>query len=191
MMKIAIIGTHGIGKTTLACQMFTHAITQGKNACLIHEVVRDNPFGINERSNLDTASWTVSKQINLELDAKARGYDMVICDRSALDPVMYIYAKFGHNHDNHIYALTILAYEWLTTYDSIIFLRPSSLNIQADGVRDTNVEFQKVVDAEFVTTMDNFKEEYSDKQILTLSSSAVRNKDLVGLFNTLMEQAHD
>ena len=89
-MKIAVIGTHGVGKTTLVHMLATYAIRNAKKVSIIEEVVRDCPFPINDKSTIDWAYWLVTEQISRELSSEARKQDLIVCDRSAIDPVMYL-----------------------------------------------------------------------------------------------------
>lgn len=52
-MKIAIVGTHGIGKTTLAYQIACEAKKKGKNATVINEIARRCPFPLNDEQTPD------------------------------------------------------------------------------------------------------------------------------------------
>lgn len=186
-MKIAILGTHGVGKTTLSSQLFTYCIRNGKNTRLIHEVVRDCPFGLHEKQSVDTVSWIVAKQIGYELDAKARGADVIICDRSAVDPVMYLYAQVGVKVDEYAQNLSDLAHSWLNTYDVLIYVRPSDSQIIDDGFRSTDVSLQKAVDCEFSISIKDFMETFPSKQVYYLTSSSIFNADLTDFFKNMLE----
>ncbi len=186
-MKIAILGTHGVGKTTLSSQLFTYCVKRGKNTRLIHEVVRDCPFGLHEKQSIDTVSWIVSKQIGYELDAKAKGAEIIICDRSAVDPVMYLYAQVGVKLDEYGQNLSDLAHSWLATYDVLIYIRPSDRPIVEDGFRSTDVALQRTVDYEFSISINDVVENYPSKQVYTLNSSAVFDSDLTDFFKNMLE----
>lgn len=187
-MKIAILGTHGVGKTTLASQLFTYCTRLGKNVRYIQEVVRDCPFGLHEKQSIDTVSWIVAKQIGYELDAKARGADIIICDRSAVDPVMYLYAQVGVKLDEYGQNLSDLAHSWLTTYDTLIYIRPSEGPILADGFRSTDEKLQKTVDCEFSISIKDFTDTYPSKQVYYLFSNSIFNSDLTDFFKNIMEE---
>jgi len=185
-VKIGILGTHGVGKTTLASKFFTYCISKGKNTRFIHEVVRDCPFGIHDEQSIDTVSWIVTRQIQQELNAKSKNPDIIICDRTSVDPVMYLYAKLGVKLDEYGQYLSDLAHTWLQTYDCLIFIQPSNTPITPDGFRDTDVTFQKSVDAEFCITMTDFIETNRDKQIYYLKSDAVFACDFPHLFENII-----
>jgi len=188
-VKIAILGTHGVGKTTLASQLFTYCVRNGKNARFIQEVVRDCPFGLHEKQSIDTVSWIIAKQIGYELDAKARGADVIICDRSAVDPVMYLYVQVGVKVDEYAQNLSDLAHSWLNTYDALIYVRPSDGPILDDGFRSTDERLQRAVDCEFSISIKDFSENYPSKQVYYLFSNSIFNSDLTDFFKNILENS--
>ena len=146
-MKIAIVGTHGIGKTTLAYQIAAQAKMLGKNAVTLSEVARSCPFPLNDSFTIDGATWIVTSQVNRELSAKADKYDVIVCDRSAYDPICYLQA--GEYSAREFQRLRMFAEEWLKTYDTIIYVYPVESILKDDGVRDLNKDFQMSVDVKF------------------------------------------
>lgn len=147
-MKIAIVGTHGIGKTTLAYQIACEAKKKGKNAMVISEVARRCPFPLNDEQTPDGAEWIIATQISRELSAIADGTEYIVCDRSAYDPICYL--KAG-KHPARVYqAMRIYAEEWLKTYNKIFLVIPNGEEIIADGFRSVDEEFQRRVHKEFL-----------------------------------------
>ena len=147
MYKIAIIGTHGIGKTTLVSLLESEGKRRGLTIKTIPEVVRLSPFPINAGFGVDGANWIVTSQINKELDAQAANIEFLICDRSAYDPICYL--KVG-NHPHRSYeALEKYAWNWIKTYDKIFMVYPSGEEIINDGVRSMDKQFQDDVHDEF------------------------------------------
>jgi nicotinamide riboside kinase len=181
-MKIAIIGTHGIGKSTLATKFVLYALNSAINVKLVREVARDCPLGINEKFNVDSATWIVCEQIKRELDATAKGYPLIICDRSSIDPIMYSRVKF---YSDRLGALTSLASSWFLSYDKIIWLRPSGTAIRSDGVRSTDETFQKNIDEAFESYMNDFKPKAIGGELIPLYSDTVFGKDLELFFKQL------
>lgn len=146
-MKIAVIGTHGIGKTTLTYQIACEAKKRGKNVRVIQEVARHTPFPINADFGVDGANWIVTSQINKELDAQAANIEFLICDRSAYDPICYL--KVGDHPHRSYEALEKYAWNWIKTYDKIFMVYPSGEEIINDGVRSMDKQFQDDVHDEF------------------------------------------
>ncbi len=92
MKKIAITGTHGVGKTTLAHQICVALKENNFNSTIVEEKARSCPFPINEKATTDTEIWMVHTQIRAELDAKACRFEVAVIDRCSLD------AKFAEAH---------------------------------------------------------------------------------------------
>lgn len=188
MKKVAVIGAHGIGKTTLVTKYYLYSLDKGINSRVIREVARDCPLGINDKFNENSAVWIVSEQIKRELDAKSKNIPLVICDRSSIDPIMYAYTKFGNLDTPLLSSLLPLATSWLATYDRIIWLRPSGIAIKGDGIRDVNESFQKSVDNAFETFMRQYTSKNPQQVVITLSSSAIYKRELDLFFQDQLVQ---
>jgi nicotinamide riboside kinase len=154
-MKIAIIGTHGVGKTTLAYQIATEAKKRGKNASIVHEVARSSPFPLNDGFTSDGAHWIITTQIKRELEAKAQKADVIVCDRSAYDPICYLHAT--DEYADAFQALESFAEEWTKTYDLIFYVVPSWQNLTDDGVRSMDLDYQKRINNEFLYFLDRIR----------------------------------
>jgi broad-specificity NMP kinase len=70
MKKIAITGTHGVGKTTLTHQLCVALKEKNVNATIVEEKARSCPFPVNEAATTDTEIWMVHSQICAELQSK-------------------------------------------------------------------------------------------------------------------------
>lgn len=178
-MKIAIIGTHGVGKTTLAYQIASEAKRRGKNAIVINEVARRCPFPLNEHFDPDGAHWIITSQINRELDAKAQKTEMIVCDRSAYDPVCYLQAR-GYDVEDFL-NLEGFAYEWMKTYDHIFYSIPSWQKLIDDGVRSIDINFQKEVDEHFL----DFVTDFGHKKVHRVHDYAIFSNNLDDIFKVL------
>jgi len=138
-MKIAFVGTHGTGKTTLAYSITGELKKQGKNATMITEVARKCPLPINEKGTLNSQLWILSAQLAEELEAEHK-FSHVVCDRSVLDGYCYGINSFGENE-----MLRKMVEYWIKSYD-ILFKVPISYNLINDGFRSTDREFQLKID---------------------------------------------
>lgn len=145
MMKICCIGTHGTGKTTLCYQQAAYYKTLGKNVKLINETARSCPFPLNLNFNAYGAMWIIHTHIKKELEAIARHAEMIICDRSPVDSVMYAIAN-GCNIGHQIHNLYRLADDWMDTYDQIFYVRPDGNQAVPDGIRSSDENFRKKVE---------------------------------------------
>jgi nicotinamide riboside kinase len=172
MKKIAIVGVHSAGKTSLAYNLAAHFKMHGINVKLIHESVRENcPFPINADANLGTCLWNFHTQFLNELEAEAQGYELAICDRSVLDTFVYFHAV---NPETAITRAAIRqASEWLPTYDLLVCLEPvSHIEPQDDGIRSTDRGYQELINKGFKNTLSQFGINIADR-ILYASSEDV------------------
>ena len=135
-MKLALIGTHGVGKTTLAYEICSLLKKADHNVELVTEVARRSPFPVNEATTLEGQLWILHAQIAAELDAAARA-PHVICDRSVLDNYCYLVNKFSRQPQ-----LEHWLEWWMNTYSLLVAVPPLADGIPPDGFRSENVEFQ-------------------------------------------------
>jgi nicotinamide riboside kinase len=138
-VKIAFIGTHGVGKTTLCFDVAARLKRLDLAVDLVKEVARACPLPINRDTTLDAQAWILHTQIAHEIAAAAR-YQVVVCDRSALDNYAYLVQQVGRRPE-----LDALVRSWMATYDGLFkvpILSPPSF----DGTRDTSATFQADVD---------------------------------------------
>ena len=149
-MKVALIGTHGVGKTTLAYDVCARVKKTGQNVELVTEVARRCPFPVNEATTLEAQLWILHAQIAAELDA-ARRAPCVLCDRSVLDNYCYLVNKCGRQPE-----LERWLQRWLESYHLLVgvplvresiysegFRQPSL----TDGFRASDRAFQQRIDA--------------------------------------------
>ena len=136
-MKLALIGTHGVGKTTLAYELCSLLKKSHHNVELVTEVARQSPFPVNAATTLEGQLWILHAQIAAELDA-ARRAPQVIADRSVLDNYCYLVNKFGRQPQLEPW----LAW-WMNTYDVLIGVPPAAAEIPADGFRSEDRAFQQ------------------------------------------------
>ncbi|HLW99360.1 MAG TPA: AAA family ATPase [Candidatus Acidoferrales bacterium] len=136
-MKLALIGTHGVGKTTLAYEICSLLKKASYNVELVTEVARRSPFPVNEGTTLEGQLWILHAQIAAELEAAAHA-PHVICDRSVLDNYAYLVNKFGRQ-----YQLESWLSWWMDTYSLLVGVPPLADGIPADGFRSENLEFQE------------------------------------------------
>lgn len=137
--KLAFIGSHGVGKTTLCYGLAARLKARDVSLEVVREIARRCPLPINEETSLGAQSWILHTQIAEELVAEA-SYDMVICDRSALDNYVYLLLAEGSQP-----ALETLIDRWMHTYDLLVHA-PVIEQPSADGVRSDNPAFQLAVE---------------------------------------------
>ena len=138
-MKIAFIGSHGVGKTTLCYDLASRLKRQDRAVDLVKEVARGCPLPINRETTLPAQAWILHTQIAHEIAAAAQN-DIVICDRSVLDNYAYLVHQAGRQP-----AYDTLVRSWVETYDGL-FKVPVIDPPSFDGKRDTSHAFQHGID---------------------------------------------
>jgi len=139
-MKIAFIGTHGTGKTTLCYDLTAALKRQGRNADMVKEVARLSPLPINRKTSLDAQTWILMTQVAEEIRSAA-SHDIVVCDRSVLDNYAYLMFACGRQKP-----IERFVDHWMKTYDLLIKV-PIMEQAAADGVRDTDEFFVRSIDS--------------------------------------------
>ena len=138
-MKVAFIGTHGVGKTTLCYDLAAVLKRQGVHVDIVKEVARLSPLPINRQTSLEAQTWILMTQVAEEIRSAAH-HEVVVCDRSVLDNYAYMVLACGRQA-----ALERFVVHWMKTYD-VLFKVPISGAASADGVRDTDEFFMRSID---------------------------------------------
>src|SRR5437016_4052809 len=139
-LKLAFVGTHGVGKTTLCYDLASQMKRLDLGVDIVKEVARRCPLPINEDTTLDAQAWILHTQIAEELEAAAR-YEAVICDRSVLDNYAYLVTRVGRRPD-----LDSLVASWIQGYNAL-FKVPILEAPSFDGMRAVSRSFQAEIDA--------------------------------------------
>lgn len=139
-LKIAFVGTHGVGKTTLCFDLAAHMKRLDLAVDLVKEVARRCPLPINEETTLDAQAWILHTQVAEEIAAMAM-YEVVVCDRSVLDNYAYLVARVGRKPE-----LDQLVGEWIKGYDAL-FKVPVVQAPTFDGKRAVSRAFQLEIDS--------------------------------------------
>ncbi|RMH16973.1 MAG: hypothetical protein D6696_17020 [Acidobacteria bacterium] len=137
--KLAFIGSHGVGKTTLCYGLAARLKARDVSLEVVDEVARRCPLPINRGTTCAAQSWILHTQIADELLAADR-HEMVICDRSVLDNYVYLLLAAGRQP-----ALEALVDAWMATYDLLVHV-PILDGPRSDGLRSTDPAFQNAVE---------------------------------------------
>jgi len=149
-VKIALIGTHGVGKTTLCFDLAARLKRLDRSVHLVTEVARDCPLPINRDTTLDAQTWILHAQCAREIAASAKGDHIVVCDRSVLDNYAYLVHALGRRTE-----LDGWIASWCRGYHTLLKVpvwQPPSF----DGTRDTDTVFQREVDETLDALIDAF-----------------------------------
>lgn len=170
LLKIAVIGTHFTGKTTLCKKLQKFLEKKGIKGCIVAEVVRDCPFPINELSTLQAQDWILNEQKKREMLLE-NVCDVIIADRSLIDNFAY----WMRVAENSLEAKEILkkeeeVFEYSKSYDIIFFLQPFEKEIEDDNFRSINPEWRKEMHKRIEKIIEKFSKMY-DGKIVKLSGS--------------------
>lgn len=138
-MKIAFIGTHGVGKTTLCFELAACLKRLDIGVDVVKEVARGCPLPINRDTTSAAQQWILHTQVAREIEL-SHHYEAIVCDRSVLDN--YAYMVHASGRQRHLEPFLA---GWLGTYTLLVrvpIVQPPSF----DGTRDVSVAFQESVD---------------------------------------------
>jgi thymidylate kinase len=185
-LKTALIGTHGVGKTTLCYEVAAQLKRLDWNVELVTEVARDCPLPINRETTLDAQQWILHTQCAREI-ARQRSarvaapahHAIVVCDRSVLDNYAYLVCALGRQTD-----LDPWLRNWCRTYTRL-FKVPVWKPPAFDGTRDTGLEFQREVDETIEALIADWKidvvrldaqapQNWTDEVLRELGASGIR-----------------
>lgn len=141
-MKIAIIGAHGVGKTTLA-----KGLSEKLNIPLIPDTAAEafhKGFIVNENTPIENQFWILCKQIEYE---RERGVSF-IADKALFDNIVYSRQIFS---DERVLSLIEEIVLKNAHYDACFYI-PIEIPLVADG-RSIDIGFQKKIDQEYTKLM--------------------------------------
>lgn len=144
-LKVAFIGSHGVGKTTLCFELAAALKRRDLHVDVVKEVARRCPLPINKETSLEAQAWILHTQMAMEIEA-ASLHEAIVCDRSVLDNYAYLVASCGRQPEYHA-----LVRSWIKSY-SAIFWVPILDGPRFDGVRDTDRRYQERIE-ELITQL--------------------------------------
>jgi len=152
-LKIVIIGSHGVGKTSLS-----RIISEELNLPFITEIART--FKKEQLNSTNPAYLSVQKEI-LRLQLQEEGlHNNFVSDRSSIDNLAYyLYSCYDTASDieNNLYISQSVNNS--LNYTHIFFLRPE-FKIKNDNYRDTNILYQHNIDIIIKTILQLYNIKY-------------------------------
>jgi nicotinamide riboside kinase len=166
MKKVAIIGSHGVGKTSIAQGAKARLEGQGYRVEFLGELARQCPFQLNEESDFNAQFYMISGQVNEENKAALGEPDILITDRCILDSLIYWrwirdkkMREFADQPENlrdlerKDKVLENIVRSWIDTYDAFVYVKVSddtwNGRDQKDGVRNPRFGWYKDICAGF------------------------------------------
>ena len=168
--KIGLCGVHGAGKTAKAKELRDHYADLGNMVLIVDEVARSCPHTL---GTIEGQEWIWAEQMKREKYAMTQDVDMIICDRTVMDNLMYYkdiiettvgYADISNHHKltQRWWDLYVEAVAWLPTYTQVIRMPLNLEWLQADDpIRPKDVKYARRIDALF----DQFVQPYVTEEL--------------------------
>lgn len=183
MIKVAIAGSHGVGKTTLAYSLADHynSYEVTLNTQIARSLIkRGYPLG------KDATAESYVQYIIAQLSAEqgAAHCDLFISDRTLLDPLSYAIVN-SNNIDSTVpqSIIEMLKRIWLLElqqYDLYVFV-PIEFSMQKDGVRPEGDDYRVSVEEQMLLLLDENHVNY----IRVYGSPDERKAQAVNVINKL------
>lgn len=153
--KISLISTHGTGKTTLCFEVAAELKKRGLKVKVFSEIAAsayEQGIPINENTTLPAQMYILMQHITEELRADIRNYQVVVCDRSVFDNLVYMERRCG----SYPFIREFLqGYAEKFPYDVIYKLPMVGEKMTDDGIREAqNKEFQLDIYARLNTLLE-------------------------------------
>lgn len=159
MIKAAITGCHGSGKSTMIDRLRDHYIDEGYKILIVDEVARTCPHPL---GTIKAQRYIWHEQYRREVDARATMNDIVICDRSLTDNLAYFRdildhepSRYGEETFSFFYGATR---EWMKTYDFVarLPLNEDYITNSDDILRSKDLDYARRIDKIFDTMIDEY-----------------------------------
>jgi predicted ATPase len=167
-MRIAISGAQGTGKSTLMADLELNTKLTGM--VFVKEIVRSlaaQGFKINREADHFSQCKILEEHYKNQLR-----YRNMITDRCSIDAFVYAtydYLQGKYTLEEHLEHEQMML-RTLNDYDMYFYI-PVEFNMTSDGVRDTDVKYQKAIDDLFKVIYDKY-----DIQPLILKGSVEQRK---------------
>jgi nicotinamide riboside kinase len=160
-MRIGLTGTMSVGKTTLVNAM------RANNVFKQYETATErSKYLMNLGIPLNTDSTLKGQLIFLAERATELMFDNILTDRTIYDVCAFtVLAPSMNNSQKYVFEKT--AMELKNDYDLIIYVSPEGVDVEDNGIRETNVDFRNNIDLEIQQLL----KRYPPKKLITVSGS--------------------
>lgn len=149
MFKIALVGSHGTGKSTLLTALSERLVCDGLSVTILEEIPRSICNRVGSNSYFQRSHNSCVRQLMLlfaqvvEENTNTSTADYFLTDRSVVDHWVYTRLLFQKDIENHELdkLLPHWIFKYLATYNLVLHL-PVEFGPANDGVREDDFEFQ-------------------------------------------------
>jgi GTPase SAR1 family protein len=162
-MKIGLVGTVSVGKTTLVNALAE--LPQFKDYYFATErskYLRDLGIPLNTDSTLKGQTMFLAERVS-ELMR-----DKLITDRTVIDVMAFTNASKSIKQGNKT-SFEEYARNFINEYDYIFYVSPDGIEIEDNGVRETNAEYRDLIDFTIKHIIKNYS--HRIKNIHTISGT--------------------
>jgi thymidylate kinase len=162
-MKIAIVGAHGSGKSTIITSVYSQLKKNNSRVFLAPEVARSSLFIAANEKTPKMQMDLFGRQLSSEM-TNSRNCDILLCDRSLFDILMYTRLFFKNDKEAITYSksMSLFCKDYSSSYDHIFLTsKLYSPNVVKDAIRPEGEDIQKKAAEEMKDILDEFSVKYT------------------------------
>lgn len=176
-MKIGLVGTVSVGKTTLVNAL--KELPQFKDYHFATErskYLRDLGIPLNTDSTLKGQTIFLAERVS-ELMR-----ENLITDRTVIDVMAFTNASKSIRNADKI-SFEEYARNFINEYDYIFYISPDGVEIEDNGVRETNSEYRDLIDFTIRNLIKNYSHRINNLHKIS-GSTDERIKQILGIINS-------
>lgn len=162
-MKIAIVGAHGSGKSTIISSVYSELKKDDYRVFVAPEVARSSLYLAANEKTPKMQMDLFGRQISSEM-TNSRNCDILLCDRSLFDILMYTRIFFEEEAEGMSYADSMSSFckAYSHSYDHIFMTsKLYSPELIKDEIRPKNKELQEKAKGKLKDILDEFSVNYT------------------------------
>lgn len=158
-MKIAVIGTQNIGKTTYINDFLKKWPMYKTPEKTYRDIIKEKKLNCNENGDEESQKVILDCLVDQTIDSSKD--DFIIMDRSVLDNLAYTswLNLYGKVSDSFLEKTKTIVKETLKLYDVLFFLpitKFSNIEIKDDGLRSIDPVYRQEIDTLFKAFQDSY-----------------------------------
>lgn len=175
-MRIGITGTQSVGKTTLVKELAK--LEQFKDYyCITERSKYLNSLGI----PLNTDSTLKGQTIFLAERCSELMNPKLITDRTVIDVMAFSKSAKSIEFSDKI-SFTNYASSFIKEYDYIFYISPIGIEVEDNGIRETNIEYRNQIDSTIKHYLNWFKFKMKNPYITLQGSTEERINQVLNIF---------